>query len=98
MSQFFQLHPDNPQQRLVNQAVEMVRNGAVIVYPTDSGYALGFHIGDKKALDRMRKGTYGQCHQCDKMISKPRLEAVPHARLCIECKSAEEEKKAGRKR
>lgn len=54
MSQFFQIHPDNPQQRLVNQAVEMVRSGAVIVYPTDSGYALGCHIGDKKALDRMR--------------------------------------------
>lgn len=54
MSQFFQLHPDNPQQRLVNQAVDMVRNGAVIVYPTDSGYALGCHLGDKKALDRIR--------------------------------------------
>ena len=54
MSQFFQIHPDNPQQRLINQAVEMLHEGAVIVYPTDSAYALGCHIGDKKALDRVR--------------------------------------------
>ncbi|VAX13178.1 Hypothetical YciO protein, TsaC/YrdC paralog [hydrothermal vent metagenome] len=55
MSQYFQIHPDNPQQRLIHQAVEMVQNGAVIVYPTDSAYALGCHIGDKKALDRIRR-------------------------------------------
>jgi len=55
MSQFFQIHPENPQQRLINQAVEMLREGSVIVYPTDSAYALGCHIGDKKALDRIRE-------------------------------------------
>lgn len=54
MSQFFQIHPDNPQKRLIDQAVQMVREGAVIVYPTDSGYALGCHIEDKQALDRIR--------------------------------------------
>lgn len=54
MSQFFQVHPDNPQMRLIHQAVEMLRKGAVIVYPTDSAYALGCHIGDKKALERIR--------------------------------------------
>ena len=53
MSQFFQIHPDNPQKRLIDQAVELVRQGAVIVYPTDSGYALGCAIGDKDALDRI---------------------------------------------
>ncbi len=53
MSQFFQIHPDNPQKRLIDQAVELLRKGAVIVYPTDSGYALGCHIGDKQALDRI---------------------------------------------
>lgn len=47
MSQFFYIHPDNPQQRLINQAVEIVRKGGVIVYPTDSGYALGCKIEDK---------------------------------------------------
>ena len=54
MSQFFQIHPDNPQKRLIDQAVQMVRDGAVIVYPTDSGYALGCQIDDKHALDRIR--------------------------------------------
>lgn len=55
MSQFFQIHPDNPQARLVRQAVDIIRNGGVIVYPTDSAYALGCHIGDKAALDRIRR-------------------------------------------
>lgn len=53
MSQFFQIHPQNPQLRLIKKAVEMIRDGAVIVYPTDSAYALGCHIGDKKALERI---------------------------------------------
>jgi tRNA threonylcarbamoyl adenosine modification protein (Sua5/YciO/YrdC/YwlC family) len=55
MTQFYQIHPDNPQPRLISQAVACVRNGGLIVYPTDSGYALGCHIGDKKALDRIRR-------------------------------------------
>ncbi|MCB1842207.1 MAG: threonylcarbamoyl-AMP synthase [Halioglobus sp.] len=55
MSQFFQIHPENPQARLVRQAVDIIRAGGVIVYPTDSGYALGCHIGDKSALDRIRR-------------------------------------------
>jgi tRNA threonylcarbamoyl adenosine modification protein (Sua5/YciO/YrdC/YwlC family) len=55
VSQFFQVHPDNPQARLVRQAVDIVRAGGVVVYPTDSAYALGCHIGDKAALDRIRR-------------------------------------------
>jgi tRNA threonylcarbamoyl adenosine modification protein (Sua5/YciO/YrdC/YwlC family) len=54
MSQYFSIHPDNPQHRLIAQAAEIVRRGGVIVYPTDSVYALGCHIGDKQALDRIR--------------------------------------------
>lgn len=54
MSQFFHIHPENPQPRLVHQAVEILRKGGVAIYPTDSAYALGCHIGDKKALDRIR--------------------------------------------
>ena len=54
MSQFFQVHPDNPQLRLIRRAVEMLREGAVIAYPTDSSYALGCLIGDKQAMDRIR--------------------------------------------
>ena len=53
MSQFFQIHPENPQIRLVKRAVELIREGAVVVYPTDSAYALGCHLGDRKALDRI---------------------------------------------
>jgi tRNA threonylcarbamoyl adenosine modification protein (Sua5/YciO/YrdC/YwlC family) len=55
MSQFFQIHPDNPQVRLIRQAVDMLHTGAVIVYPTDSAYALGCHLGDKKAIDQIRR-------------------------------------------
>ncbi|WP_421866043.1 L-threonylcarbamoyladenylate synthase [Motiliproteus sp.] len=54
MSQFFQIHPENPQQRLIRQAVEIIRQGGVVVYPTDCAYALGCHIGDKRALDRIK--------------------------------------------
>jgi tRNA threonylcarbamoyl adenosine modification protein (Sua5/YciO/YrdC/YwlC family) len=55
VSQFFQIHPDNPQARLIRQAVDIIRAGGVVVYPTDSAYALGCHIGDKQALDRIRR-------------------------------------------
>lgn len=55
MSQFFQIHPDNPQPRLIKQAVEIIRQGGVIVYPTDCAYALGCHIGDKNALERIKQ-------------------------------------------
>jgi tRNA threonylcarbamoyl adenosine modification protein (Sua5/YciO/YrdC/YwlC family) len=61
MSQFFSIHPDNPQHRLIRQASEIVRKGGIVVYPTDSAYALGCHIGDKKALDKIR-----QIRQLDK--------------------------------
>ncbi len=54
MSQFFQIHPDNPQQRLVDKAVEIIKGGGVIVYPTDSGYALGCCLGNKAAMERIR--------------------------------------------
>ena len=54
MAQFFSIHPDNPQQRLVKQAAQILRDGGVIAYPTDSCYALGCHIGDKAAMERVR--------------------------------------------
>jgi tRNA threonylcarbamoyl adenosine modification protein (Sua5/YciO/YrdC/YwlC family) len=55
MTQLFTIHQENPQPRLIKQAAELVRKGAVIVYPTDSGYALGCHLGDKDAVMRIRK-------------------------------------------
>ncbi len=54
MALFFQIHPQNPQQRLVRQAADVVAGGGVIVYPTDSCYALGCHLNDKLAADRIR--------------------------------------------
>ena len=54
MTQFFQIHSENPQPRLANQAVSIIRKGGVIVYPTDSGYALGCQLGDKTALNRIK--------------------------------------------
>lgn len=53
MSQFFYVHPDNPQKRLISQACELIREGAVVVYPTDSGYAIGCQMEDKKALEQL---------------------------------------------
>lgn len=55
MAQFFTVHPENPQARLIRQAVEIVREGGVIAYPTDSCYALGCHAGDKAAMERIRR-------------------------------------------
>jgi len=55
MAQFFEIHPENPQSRLIYQAVEIIRKGGVIVYPTDTGYALGCHIGDKQSLDTIKR-------------------------------------------
>ncbi len=55
MSQFFEIHPDHPQRRLIGQAVEIVRSGGVIVYPTDSCYALGCSMGNKAAMEKIRK-------------------------------------------
>ncbi len=54
MSQYFQIHAENPQNRLVRQACDIFRQGGVVVYPTDSGYALGCGIGEKAALDRIK--------------------------------------------
>jgi len=55
MSQFFTIHPQNPQMRLITQAVAIIRAGGVIVYPTDSCYALGCHLGDKAAMERISR-------------------------------------------
>lgn len=54
MAQFFSIHPDNPQSRLIRQAAALVRAGGVIIYPTDSCYAFGCQLGDKSAMTRIR--------------------------------------------
>ena len=55
MSQFFVIHPETPQKRLIRRAVEIINSGGLIVYPTDSCYALGCNIGDKQAMQRIRR-------------------------------------------
>lgn len=55
MSHYLEIHPDNPQRRFITQSVDIIRKGGVIVYPTDSSYALGCHLGDKDALMRLRR-------------------------------------------
>jgi tRNA threonylcarbamoyl adenosine modification protein (Sua5/YciO/YrdC/YwlC family) len=54
MARYIDIHPDNPQQRTVEQAIAVVREGGLIAYPTDSGYALGAQLGNRDALDRIR--------------------------------------------
>lgn len=52
---FLSIHPESPQLRMISQVVAIVRHGGIVAYPTDSGYALGCHIGDKAALERIRR-------------------------------------------
>ncbi len=55
MSQFFQIHPENPQQRLIKQAAEIIRSGGLAVIPTDCAYALACRLGDKNATERVHR-------------------------------------------
>jgi tRNA threonylcarbamoyl adenosine modification protein (Sua5/YciO/YrdC/YwlC family) len=55
MAQYFEIHPENPQIRLINQAVDILQQGGVIVYPTDSAYAIACHLDDKQALDKIKR-------------------------------------------
>jgi tRNA threonylcarbamoyl adenosine modification protein (Sua5/YciO/YrdC/YwlC family) len=81
MSQFFTIHPINPQPRLIKQAADLVRNGAVIVYPTDSCYALGCHLGDKEAVVRIRqiRGVDDKHHMT--MVCRDLSELARYARV-----------------
>ena len=55
MSQFFRIHPEDPELRLIRRSVEIIREGGVVAYPTDSGYALGCQLGNKAAIERIWK-------------------------------------------
>lgn len=55
MSQYFAIHPTHPEPRLIKRAVEIIRKGGLLAYPTDSSYAIGCHIGDKDAMERIRR-------------------------------------------
>jgi DnaK suppressor protein len=79
---------------MADQGTDTMEREKAFMFASKSGRLL-YHIDE--ALRRIRKGTYGKCQSCGKQIQKARLEAVPHARLCIECKSKEEETSSGRR-
>lgn len=81
MAQFFSIHPENPQQRLVDQAVEVLRRGGLIVYPTDSAYALGCQVGDKMALDRIRALRQLDKHHNFTLMCRDLSELATYARV-----------------
>lgn len=79
---------------MADQGTDAMERELAFMYASKSG-RLVYHIDE--ALRRMEQGTYGQCQSCGKQISIERLTAVPHARYCIACKSAEEVKKSERR-
>lgn len=79
---------------MADQGTDAMERELAFMMASKSG-RLVYHIDE--ALRRIKDGSFGKCHGCGKQISRNRLNAVPHARLCIECKSVEEDKKAGRK-
>src|SRR4051812_22022541 len=81
MSQYFELHPRNPQLRLLRQAAEILRRGGLIAYPTDSCYALGCHIGDKAALERLRRLRGADRHHHFTLVCRDMAELSRFARL-----------------
>ncbi|MFL0808893.1 MAG: threonylcarbamoyl-AMP synthase [Agarilytica sp.] len=81
MAQFFNIHPENPQGRLIEQAVDIVRRGGLIAYPTDSAYALGCHIGDKFALDRIRAIRQLDKHHNFTLMCRDLSELANYARV-----------------
>jgi tRNA threonylcarbamoyl adenosine modification protein (Sua5/YciO/YrdC/YwlC family) len=81
LSQYFELHPVSPQLRLIRRAVQIVRDGGVIAYPTDSCYALGCHIGDKGALERVRRIRQADRHHHFTLVCRDLSEIAKYARI-----------------
>ncbi len=81
MAQFLTIHPQDPQPRLISQVVEVLKRGGLIVYPTDSAYALGCHIGDKLALDRIRVIRQIDKHHNFTLMCRDLSELATYARV-----------------
>src|SRR5271169_148276 len=81
VSEYFELHPLNPQPRLIRRAAEIVRAGGLIAYPTDSCYALGWHIGDTAALERVRRIRQADRHHHFTLVCANLAEVGRYARL-----------------
>jgi tRNA threonylcarbamoyl adenosine modification protein (Sua5/YciO/YrdC/YwlC family) len=81
MARLFELHPDNPQPRLIKQIVELIRQGDVIVYPTDSAYALGCELGNKNALETIRRIRQFDKHHNFTLVCRDLSELSRYARV-----------------
>jgi tRNA threonylcarbamoyl adenosine modification protein (Sua5/YciO/YrdC/YwlC family) len=81
VAEYLQLHPINPQARLIRQAAELVRAGGLIAYPTDSCYALGWHLGDAQALERVRRIRQADRHHHFTLVCANLAEVGRFARL-----------------
>lgn len=80
-SRFLEIHPKDPQPRLIRQAVEIIRSGGLVVYPTDSCYALGCHIGDKAAMERIARIRQTDKHHHFTLMCSDLSEIARYARV-----------------
>jgi tRNA threonylcarbamoyl adenosine modification protein (Sua5/YciO/YrdC/YwlC family) len=80
-SRYLEIHPTDPQPRLIRQAVEIIRDGGVVVYPTDSSYALGCHIGDKEAMERISRIRQTDRHHHFTLVCSDLSEIAKYARI-----------------
>ncbi len=80
-SRYLEIHPQDPQLRLIRQAVEIIREGGVVVYPTDSCYALGCHIGDKAAMERISRIRQTDKHHHFTLVCSDLSEISTYARV-----------------
>ncbi|MBU0455808.1 MAG: L-threonylcarbamoyladenylate synthase [Pseudomonadota bacterium] len=81
MAQFLHIHPENPQMRLIKDAIEVLQNGGVIVYPTDAGYALGCQLGDAQALERIRRIKHLDEHHLFTLVCRDLSEIATYAQV-----------------
>ncbi|WP_404340363.1 L-threonylcarbamoyladenylate synthase [Pseudoalteromonas mariniglutinosa] len=81
MSQLFHIHPDNPQPRLIRQAVDIIQQGGVVVYPTDSGYAIGCSLGNKQAKERIEYIRGIEKHHNFTLVCRDLSELATYARV-----------------
>ena len=80
-SQYYLIHPENPQQRSIAKVVEIIRKGGLVVYPTDSVYAIGCHIGDKSALERIRSIRQLDKHHNFTLVCRDLSELANYAKV-----------------
>ena len=81
MSQYFEVHPTHPQHRLLSRAADILRRGGVIAYPTDTTYAIGWHLEDKSALERVQKLRRLDKRHLMTLVCKDLSEIATYARV-----------------